>query len=182
MKELGKRIARVLCGDYGIYYVYRATLAMQPATPADVEPMQAVDAAAIVAATDVLISAQAGYAGEGSRAFALREQGVLQAVCFYWFGERYRPRGFWPLQAGEAKLVQIVTAPAVRGRGLATALIAGSAAAMHAAGWSTLYARVWHSNQPSWHAFEAAGWERVALVVEINPLRRARPWRIRLAA
>ena len=182
MKELGKRIARALCGDYGIYYVYRTTRAMQSAAPAGIAPVPAADTADIVAATDALIAAQAGYAGEGSRAFALREQGGLQAVCFYWFGERYRPRGFWPLQAGEAKLVQIVTAPAARGRGLATALIAGSAAAMHAEGWSALYARVWHSNEPSRRAFERAGWQRVALVVEINPLRRARPWRIRLAA
>lgn len=179
IKQVAKCLARALLGDYGIYYVYRATAT--PTTVSDTT-VGAIGAAEVAAARDELIAVQADYAGEGARAFAVCEHGTPLAVCFYWFGERYRQRGFWPLADDEAKLVQIVTAPGARGRGLATTLIAGSAAAMRDQGWSQLYARVWHSNDPSWRAFERAGWQRVALVVEVNPLRLARPWRMRLAA
>lgn len=179
IKQVAKRLARALLGDYGIYYVYCAGNAPSIVARTTV---RAIGAAEVAAARDQLIAAQAGYAGEGARAFAVCEHGTPLAVCIYWFGERYRSRGFWPLADDEAKLVQIVTAPGARGRGLASTLIAASAAAMRDQGWSQLYARVWHSNSPSCRAFEKAGWRRVALVVEVNPLRLARPWRMRLAA
>jgi RimJ/RimL family protein N-acetyltransferase len=74
--------------------------------------------------------------------------------------------------------VQIVTAPDMRGRGIARALIEHSALAMFQHGFERLYARVWLTNHPSRAAFAAAGWRQIALVMEVNPLRRARPLRI----
>lgn len=174
MIEWAKRAARLLLGEYSIYCIYRT----MGGAAASVRSVAAeLSQADISECPDPLLRNQAGYAGEGARAFGLREQGRLQALCFYWEGERYRRRNFWPLKPGEAKLVQIVTAEDARGRGLARQLIASSAAQLLKEGKTALYARIWHSNLPSIRAFEAAGWERVALVVEVNPLRLARPWR-----
>lgn len=177
VKRVLKAVARAVLGDYALYFIYscRQPLAGSELGVAVQEP----DEQQIASCADTCLQAQAGYAGLESRAFACQESGQLAALCFYWYGERYRQRGFWPLAEGEAKLVQIVVAPAARGRGLARALISASAQRMFEAGWHTLYARVWHSNVPSWRAFERAGWRRVAIVAEVNPLRRERPWRMR---
>lgn len=174
MTEWAKRAARLLLGEYSIYCIYRTMGRAAGSAPSAVVE---VSQACIAECPDPLLRKQAGYAGEGARAFGLREGGRLRALCFYWEGARYLQRNFWPLKAGEAKLVQIVTAEDARGRGMARQLIAGSAAQLLEEGKTALYARIWHSNHPSIRAFEAAGWERVALVIEVNPLRRARPWR-----
>ncbi len=176
MKDLLKQAARVLLGEYSLYWVYRCGDGAPAPGGAEVKAVQGGD---VRHCPDPTIAEQAGYAGDGSEAFGAWHDGALAAVCFYWHGERYRPRGFWPLGATEAKLVQIVTAPAARGRGLATALIVGSHRLMAERGWTALYARVWHSNLPSRAAFEKAGWHRVAFVAELDPLRRGRPWRLR---
>lgn len=132
-----------------------------------------------------LLREQAWYAGAGAQAFLASWRGKPAGLCFYWHGARYRTRNFWPLQEGEAKLVQVIVDPAHRGRGIASALIAASAGAMAAGGFAPLYARVWHSNAPSIGAFRRAGWRRIALVLTALPLgmhRRVRtviPWRER---
>ena len=181
IKTVFKRLARLLCGDYAAYYIYRqqasaAVAASQPLDPAVVEITQA----AIAGLTDSGLAGESGYAGAGCHAYCLMLDGLPAGLCFYWHGERYASRGFWPLASGQAKLVQIVTAPQARGRGVATRLIAESARRMAAMGWQVLYARVWHSHSTSWRAFERAGWQRVALVLELNPLRRQTPLRLRL--
>jgi GNAT superfamily N-acetyltransferase len=181
VKSLVKRLAHGLLGDYSAYVVLRRD-ATQGAAPL---PPQAahyrigpVERGQIDACPDPLMKEQAGYAGEGALAYACWHEEQIVGLCFYWHGERYRPRGFWPLQAGEAKLVQIITAPAMRGRKVAGALIAASSADVMKHGFQRTFARVWHSNTPSLHAFAGAGWQRCALVVEVNPLRRGRPWRL----
>ena len=101
-------------------------------------------------------------------------------MCFYWFGERYQKRNFLQLKEGEAKLVQIVTDPLMRGKGVAQTLIAMSSLDMQRRGFSRLFARIWHSNTPSLRAFERAGWMRKGLIIEIDPLHRSKPWRFRI--
>lgn len=182
MKVLLKQLARALLGDYSIYRVLQRSAAEGPAP---VPPQAAafdiglVQRADIEACPDPVMREQAFYAGDGAFAYACRDAGQIVGLCFYWYGERYRPRGFWPLQDKQAKLVQIITAPAMRGRKVAPALIAASGTDMARRGFERLFARVWHNNHPSLRAFAAAGWTRCALVVELNPLRRARPWRLR---
>ncbi|WP_028103263.1 GNAT family N-acetyltransferase [Pseudoduganella violaceinigra] len=182
MKELLKRLAHVVLGEYAIYRILQRRTA---AGPAPIPPQAAgfdigpVQRAEIEACSDPLMREQAFYAGDGACAYACREGGRIVGLCFYWYGERYRPRGFWPLREGQAKLVQIITAPSMRGRKVAPALITVSAADLAEQGFECLFARVWHNNNPSLRAFAAAGWTRCALVVEVNPLRRARPWRLR---
>jgi RimJ/RimL family protein N-acetyltransferase len=125
---------------------------------------------------------QAGYAGDGAVAYACLDDDRVVGLCFYWYGERYRTRNFLPLAKHEAKLVQIITDPAMRGQGVAQKLIAYSSLDMSTRGFKRLLARVWHSNTPSRKAFEHAGWTRNGWVVEIDPFRRSIPWRFRFGA
>ncbi|MDQ2988287.1 MAG: hypothetical protein M3R60_04220 [Pseudomonadota bacterium] len=60
-------------------------------------------------------------------------------------------------------------------------LIAGSCADVMRRGFERVFARVWHSNEPSLRAFAGAKWTRCATVIEVNPFRRARPLRFRVS-
>jgi RimJ/RimL family protein N-acetyltransferase len=98
------------------------------------------------------------------------------ALCH---GEGYgRLRGFWPLRAGEAKLVQIAVAEEYRGRGYAPMLIRAAAQHLAERGFHRLYARVWHNHRSSMRAFHKAGWEEIALVIVCRPMRLGHPWRM----
>lgn len=176
-----KRLLRWLLGDVGLWRVYR-----WDATDAKVDIAASavvchhVDALAVSSLPDSLLAEQAWYCGDGASGFAAaNDDDAIVGLCFHWYGRRYSLQRFWPLQDGEAMIVQIVTTPAARGRGVARALIQHSAHAMAARGMRTLWARVWVTNTPSSAAFLAAGWRQVAWVLEFNPLRRGEPWRIR---
>lgn len=179
-KAVLKWCAKLLLGDYGIYHIYRwQGSAGHPDLASGLRVVE-MSSAEVASCGDAVLAEQHGYAGDEAVAFGALEGDRLLGVCFYWVGKRYQQRGFWPLAARQAKLVQLFTAPAARGHGIARQLVAHSAQQMCARGWRTLFARVWHSNVPSWRAFERAGWSRVALVIEINPLRRQEPTRLRL--
>lgn len=185
MKALAKKLARMFLGEYSAYYVY--ALSTRDAVGASVQSaspyrVASADESRLKSSADATIRAQSGYAGLGSYTYALYDGDRIIGVCFYWFGARYLTRNFWPLADGEAKLVQIIVLPEMRGRGAAGQLIASSIQDMARHGFRRAYARIWHSNTPSLRAFERAGWMRVALVLEINPFRRARPLQLRLRA
>lgn len=181
VKELAKRLAGMLFGDYSVYRIYSrlpdAPSASPPVTTASLT-VAPVDEAAINSSGDSLIRDQAGYMGPGSHGYACFDGDRIVGVCFYWFGERYLKRNFWPLADGEAKLVQIISLPEVRGRGVASLLIAVSCQDMMQKGFHRAYARIWHSNTPSLRAFERSGWTRRALVIEAHPGWRRRPIRM----
>lgn len=182
VKALAKKLARFIFGGYSAYYIY-----MQSAADAlRVVPqrigkfrVREVDASLISHDRNATIAQQADYAGLESHAYACFDEDRIVGVCFYWFASRYLQRNFWPLAQGEAKLVQIISVPEMRGRGVATALIVHSCADLMQRGFNRTFARIWHSNSPSLRAFERAGWRRIALVVEINPFRRSRPIKLR---
>lgn len=181
LKAFVKKCLGVLLGEYSAYYIYStSTEAASPDGPGKSGPMrvEAVESSAIARSRDSLIQEQLDYGGPGSHAFACFADDRIVGICFYWFGDRYRTRNYWPLAEGEAKLVQIISIPEMRGRGVASQLIAASWQEMRLRGFRRSYARVWHSNVPSFRAFERAGWTRIALVIEINPLRRKRPVRV----
>lgn len=176
-----KRLARALFGDYGIYRVYVCEppwLSANDAPSFEVGPLMPEE----LAQAGEELSELDWYFGPECRAFACRDGGALIAVAFFWYGERYRQRNFWPLQTGEAKLVQLLTIRAARGRGAATVLVREATRAMFAQGFSRVFARVWHSNLASVLAFERAGFRRCADVVEVFPLQsaRSRQWVRRL--
>lgn len=183
-KDHLKKLARTLLGEYGLYFIYQGPgQAEKP--PSDLKNSSAftinpVEETAIEASDDPLIREQLPYLGEGTRAFGCFLGERLVGVCVYWYGERYLQRNFWPLDAGEAKLVQIVTIPEMRGRGVAGQLISHSCQQLLLTGFSQAYARIWHSNTPSLRAFERVGWKRIALVVEINPFRSIKPQKFRI--
>ena len=169
MKDALKSLARKILSDYSIFWIYRFTEEDLPknAAAVSVEKLGEAEAQNL---PEGVIAEQAGFLGEGADAFITREpsEGQISAICIYWHGERYATRNFWPLQPGEAKLVQIITDPQYRGKGAATALIQASSQSMLEQGYLKLYARVWHSNTPSLRAFERAGWRRVALALELK--------------
>lgn len=181
MKTLVKKLAHMLLGEYSAYYIYtlstRQTSFSSPPTHTQYR-VELVDESTVACNADPLIREQSGYAGSGSHAYACFDNERIVGICFYWFGNRYLKRNFWPLAEWEAKLVQIIVHPEMRGRGVATLLIASSFQDMVHKGYNKVYARIWHSNTPSLRAFERAGWTRIALVVEINPLRRKRAIRL----
>lgn len=182
MKDVIKWFLKRLFGDYALYYIY----SLQASEPRSLVPNPSgldfvvLDQSAIQASGDTLISDQGWHHGDECHAYGYVDGVRIVALCFFWFGNRYRKRNFWPLSDQEAKLVQIVTLPEVRGQGIGSALIANAGDDMFKKGFRRIYARIWHSNAPSRRAFERAGWERIALVVEINPRGKKKPLRIKL--
>ena len=181
MKQLFKSVARVLLGDYSPYYIYQWNCSEDAIPPSEDHFLEVrlVDETTLKSLGDARLNEEAGYCGSESLCFGCFFNSQLVGVCFYWFGNRYRTRNFWPLKELEAKLVQIIVIPEMRGRGVARMLIRGSALEMAHQGFSSLYARIWHSNHPSLRAFESAGWHRIAFVLEVNPFRTSHPIRIR---
>lgn len=179
VKTLCKTIAVKLVGEYSPYFIYRLSGAQPSAILSEQSGLKVCQINdEQLAAADTVLQDQAGYLGSESHTFGCFLDGKLVGVCVYWFGKRYEGRGFWPLKPGEAKLVQIIVSPHARGCGAASFLLKASAAAMGELGFPTLYARIWHSNAPSLRTFEKAGWLRIAFVLEINPLRTKKPWRL----
>lgn len=180
--KLVKQLARTLLGNYSAYYVYSSpddgdTPSLGPISKLNFS-VRMIDDDTLQSSAEPLICEQAHYLGSESYAYACFLDNCVVGLCIYWFGERYKMRNFWPLNEGEAKLVQIVSVPKMRGRGVATVLIMSSCRDIIQKGFRRAYARIWHSNTPSLRAFERGGWTRVALVLEINPLRRQQPTRI----
>ena len=181
MKEIIKKISGIIFRDYSAYYVY-SWAAGDPSTSCAVTAYRVdkVDAAQIKASPEPLIREQFDDAGTGAHAFACYHNGKIVSICFYWFGERYlRERNFLPIADGEAKLVQIVTLPDERAKGIAAHLIAASSREMAKLGFNPLYARIWHSNKASWRAFERAGWKRREIIIDITLFGRGKPFRVR---
>lgn len=182
MKELVKKLASMVLGEYSAYYIYASPVGDASPTRSGMTEtfrVERVDAFALESSADPWVRDQAGDAGPDSQAYACFDDDRIAGLCFYWFGHRYLQRNFWPLADGEAKLVQIISHPDMRGRGIATQLVVSSLQDMVQHGFCRAYARIWHSNTPSIRAFERAGWVRVALILEINPLRRSLPIRMR---
>lgn len=183
LRTVGRWIARSLLREYQLYWIVGCRRAPQNVVK-DRSGTTVVSpgAAEIRASTVPEIRATSTFAGQDARGFCLTESGEIVAVCWFWWGERYRARNFWALRKDEAKLVQIVVAGRARGRGLAPKLLRSAADMMHDDGYSQLFARVWHSNHSSLRAFEKAGWDRVAFVANLGfrgfraPVRITVPW------
>jgi ribosomal protein S18 acetylase RimI-like enzyme len=115
------------------------------------------------------LSKHKGYGGLGSFTYGLRLNGRMVAFCCFWDNNRFKET-VWDLVPGQAIMCQLVTDPAFRGQRLAPALMNSAAERLIALGFHNLLAWVWHSNLPSVGAFEAAGWELIALVFETRLL------------
>jgi RimJ/RimL family protein N-acetyltransferase len=180
MAKLMRIAATFLLGQYSIYRIYLFR-------PADLAETRSLDGDItfteltlndIEQSSDARISALGHYRkGRDTKAFGLKRGTDIVAVMFFWFGETYRTRNFWPLRENEAKSVHMFTVPEMRGSGLASALKMRASKAMFDQGFERIYSRIWHSNRPSIRANEKIGAQHVATVIEINPLRLPKPWR-----
>jgi len=175
MKDLFKSVLHRLLAEYSIFWIYRFAAQDLHSINEGVDSAPGIEPFPLTKSRELppgIIAQQSGFLGDGAKAFIKKEvegsQEQAGAICIYWHGDRYATRNFWPLKESEAKLVQIVTDPKFRGRGAATQLIQYSSVQMLQQGFTTLYARVWHSNTPSLRAFERAGWKRRVLAIELK--------------
>lgn len=180
MANVIKRLAQAIFKDYSFYHIYAYEYAGEAPAWNQEFQFQPVGYDAIISSKDEIIVQQGWYHGEYSVAYACMKGTRITALCFFWYGERYSTRNFWPLSEGEAKLVQIVVLPEVRGQGIASNLIQFAAQDMYQRGFRNLYARIWWSNTPSLRAFERAGWRRVAAVVDACVVFRKESFRLKL--
>lgn len=167
-----KAIAKTFLGEYEVYRIFSTDCLPLQRSPSD-RRLQFVSVGidAISDCPDQTIRSQAWYAGEGSRAFAFVLHDQIVGLCFYWYGARYRERNYWPLDPDEAKLVQVFCIPSLRGIGLGRSLIEHSTASMLQSGYQRLFARVWYTHAQSFRAFRSAGWQQIACILRIDPLR-----------
>lgn len=167
VREIVKKAFRVVV-PYDLYWIYRAAenLPQLPAPPDVV--ITPVDVAQVEASPYVSINRLGGFGGTESAGFGAWVDGKLVAVCWFWWGDRYRTRGnLWPIGLNAAKLVHIVTDPDFRGRGIAPALITAGVQMIRQRGFAEVYARIWHSNRSSLQAFQKGGWLRLAFAARI---------------
>ncbi|MEO5655274.1 MAG: GNAT family N-acetyltransferase [Nitrosospira sp.] len=175
-----KSLARLLLRDYSFYHIYRRNCAEEKPLLTDGLRFEIIEKKEIDSAGDRIIADQAWYHGENTNAYACIEGSRIIGLCFFWHGERYRKRNFWPLTNQEAKLVQLFVLPDMRGQGIGKNLIQFATGDMSRREFKYVYARVWRSNTPSLRAFKSAGWNRVATVIEIFLRGRNKPFRLEL--
>jgi len=180
MRPLAKKLAKLIFGDYAVYYIYACKAGQEErfASIATGLRFAPVEKPQVEASKESFIADQAPYHGSEAHAYGCFRGRDVVGLCYFWYGERYRARNFWPLADDEAKLVQIVVSPRMRGRAIATNLIACASEDMFQKGFRCLYARIWHSNTPSRRAFQRAGWIRVATVIQVQPVSWLAPLRM----
>lgn len=154
---------------YGLYTVDRSV--SLPALPdgyrfamADAEML-----AALAAHPDAKTAKAARFMITGAYAHAVLADGVSPAaIAFFYDSGVFGSHDILPLGACETALVELVTAPEHRGRGLASALIAESSNAMFERGSKRQRAWIWWSNTPSIRAFRKAGWRRTGFTLQFR--------------
>lgn len=167
-----KAVAHRLLDDYEVYRILQLTpedIKAGPPVGLDgmrIRPLR--DPAELSASAYPEIRALARYAGSDSKCFVCERGNDIAAASWFWYGDTYLRRNFWPLTYGEAKLIQITTAVQFRNRCIATTLIRYACDEMFKAGFTRLYARVWHSHRASLNVFAKVGWREVALVITMQ--------------
>jgi GNAT superfamily N-acetyltransferase len=137
------------------------------------------DVKAMRCSADPELRGRSALIGPEIRRFGARVNGELVGVCTFRFGRSYfTSGGFYDLDQADAELTDAFTSLRHRGRGIARALIRFSADRMHDEGFRTLYAKVWHSNHASSHAFRAAGWKESCFFVRLYPRGTKTIWHL----
>ena len=180
MTKYLKHLARLLLRDYSFYHIYRCNCTREEPLLTTGLRFEAIEKKEIDTARDRMIADQGWYHGQDTHAYACIEGSRIVGLCFFWYGERYRKRNFWPLKDQEAKLVQLFVLPEMRGQGIGKSLIQFATWDMSVREFKYVYARVWISNTPSLRAFKSAGWNYAATVIEIFLRGRNKPFRIEL--
>jgi GNAT superfamily N-acetyltransferase len=173
-----KVIAALLLGPYRFNRIYRLGVTdIEPEIPQGITVGRLGELPS-AAVRSVELRDRFCYSGDDAYGYGLFLDGCLAAICWFWGPQRFEDPLLWRLAGDEAILVDLVTASNHRGRGLAPLLIRYASADMRRTGWNSLYTWMWHSHHASYHAFERAGWEQIAWVLEIRPL--GVPWPLRV--
>lgn len=175
--SLVRSALRLALGDYSLYRIYALDArAEAPAAQTGLQ-FKPVTHAQLAQCGCEALRDLAHYAVAEAHCFGAWSGETLAGACCFWHGRTYAARNFWPLRDGEAKLVQVTVDAQFRGRGVATQLLQYASHEMQEAGFHRLYARIWHSNEPSIRAFVKSGWRYIAFVVELHPFGRKKPLR-----
>ena len=172
MRNLVKRAARLLLGDYQLNRIY--TIDLANLTPSDAPPrldanqrLTTLEEKDFDSAPDERMRKRRWYGGANAYGFGLWEQDLLVCMCWCW-DYRRRAGKVWTLEQDEAALVDIITAESHRGRGLAPIVIQFATEHLRDRGFRRVYAWVWHNHRSSMRSFEKSGWQHVALVAEVE--------------
>jgi ribosomal protein S18 acetylase RimI-like enzyme len=172
-----KKLAQLVLRDYSFYQIYGRHCTSEKALLLEGFRFKQIEKDEIDDSEDGIIAEQAWYHRQDTHAYACIEGTRIVGLCFFWYGEGYSKRNFWPLADREAKLVQLFVLPQMRGRGIARSLIEFATEDMFYKEFKYVYARIWRSNVLSLRAFERASWGRVATVIEIYLRGRSKPFR-----
>lgn len=182
MKRAFKKGVTFLLGPYRFNRVYRLgpnDAAQDAPQGMSIERLEGLSPESI---TSTELRDRFSYAGHDAYGYGLSFEGRLAAVCWFWGSRRFRDPLLWNLEDSEAILVDLVTASAYRGRGLASVLIRSASADMRRSGWRSLYTWMWYTHRASYQAFERAGWHQIAWVLEIHPFGMTRALRFQWRA
>lgn len=164
MKELLKRLAHALFGDYQLNRIYCLDLTDRPPLASERLPdgavIQVIESPQQIAASpDKRIRDHAWYAGEHARGYGIWEDDQLICMCWFWMPARPgMPARFSRLSEKEAVMVDLLTTSLCRGKGYAVAITKFAERDLRDKGYSKLWTWVWHSNSPSIRVFSKAGW------------------------
>jgi GNAT superfamily N-acetyltransferase len=182
VKRALKEAATFLLGPYRLNRLYRlgpSAAEQQVPDGISIERLEGLSPESIASAE---LRDRFSYSGHDAYGYGLSFEGSLAAVCWFWGPLRFHDPLLWSLEDGEAILVDLVTASAFRGRGLASVLIRYASTDMRRAGWKSLYTWMWHTHRASYQAFERAGWHQIAWVLEIHPFGSRRALRFQWRA
>jgi GNAT superfamily N-acetyltransferase len=174
MRRALKKAAVAVLGPYRFNRIYCLTSVIPaPTMPAGML-CRCLDGPPPAPMLDARLKERFWYGGEDAYGYGLFLNESLAAVCWFWGPRRFNDPLLWTLEPGEAILVDLMTASNCRGQGLAPLLIRYASAEMHRMGWNRLYTWMWYTHRASYHAFQKAGWEQVASVLEIAPFGSGR--------
>jgi GNAT superfamily N-acetyltransferase len=173
-----KTLALLILREYSFYHIYSLTDTDEQPSPIAELRFESIEKKEIDNSSDMMIIEQAWYHSQGTYAYACMEDSRIVGLCFFWYGEGYRKRNFWPLADQEANLVQLFVLPEMRGRGIGRNLIQFAIQDMFRKGFKRVYARIWRSNTSSLQAFRHAGWNHIATVIELSLRGRKKPFRL----
>ena len=163
-----RSITRKFVREYDLYKIYKKDKQCASLSLPEGFTIGECSSTDLSMAEDPAIVNLAGYYVPESKMFGIKHRDHVVCACIYWWGRNYaQKRKLWPLKESEAKLVQINTSPTFRGMGLASTLISFSSEQMDLFGFSSLYARIWHSNDASIRAFVKAGWTYEGFVMRL---------------
>lgn len=179
LKNILKKLTGIFLKEYGLYKVYISQFD-RPIKVKDTSNLtyEEVSLKEIQECSDKVIRDQSGYGGDESICFACKYKGKIVIVLWVWYGERYKTRDSWPIAENEAKFVQIIASPEVRGRGLGYKLSKFAENSLKEKGFKALYARMWFTNYPPIRLAIKAGWIYVGIFIELYPVFLQRKFKI----